>query len=141
MRPKNEPVDCLDKILVQLLGLLILFRPVIGCGLGVNTVDLLVILDESTDRIWGELVGDLVAQNHIHMYNISLDVQKLKVANGLEQWIRIRLQLGFWELGQHDGGQGPDGIWRRQDIGQTSLVLGYAVERALDLVDALKGLC
>ena len=71
---EDKLVDGLDVILVKLLGLVILVGPVGGAGLCVDHVDLLVVLNESGDGIRGKLVGDFVAQDHVDVDNVSLDV-------------------------------------------------------------------
>jgi hypothetical protein len=84
---ENKLVDVLDKILVELLALLLLIDPVVCVGLGINTVDLLVVLNKSIDGIFCELVGDLISQNHVDVNDISLNVNELIVHDSLDQGV------------------------------------------------------
>jgi hypothetical protein len=96
---EDELVDVLYKIFVKLLALLLLIRPVVSVGLGIDTVNLLVVLSKSFDSVFGELVGDLVAQNHVDMNNIRLDVNKLIVSGLHERIAGISLGVGLGCLG------------------------------------------
>lgn len=136
VRGEDELVDGLDKVLVKLLALLLLLGPVVRVGLGVGAVDILVVLDERLDRVGSELEGDLVPQDHINVNNVSLQVDELVVGDGLNQRVGILLELVFRSLGEHERGQDPDGVRRGEGLGQAFCVLGYAVERPLDFVDA-----
>ena len=110
MGAEDKLVDGLNKILVKLLALLILLGPVVRAGLGVGTVDILVVLDERLDRVGGELEGDLVPQDHIDVDDVSLQVDELIVGDGLNQRVGILLELVFGSLGKHERGQDPDGV-------------------------------
>lgn len=134
----DKLVDGLDEVLMQLLGLVVLVRPVGGLGSGVNHVDILVKLDEGFNGVLAELESNLIAQNHVHMDHICLDMYELVVEERLDQGIRVLLHFGLGRLGQHQRCQGPDGVFVRQELGQTSLVLHDAVERTLDTVDSLQ---
>jgi len=110
---ENKLVDVLDEIIVKLLALLFLVGPVVCAGLGIDTVDLLVVLNQSINGVFRELVGNLVSQNHVDMNNISLNVDQLIVHDSLNQGVgSIPLKVGLGCLGQHKRGQCPDGIWR-----------------------------
>lgn len=87
MRAINELVDGLDKVLVQFLALLVLLRPVVCGGLGVDTVYLLVILYERLNRVRRELVPNFVPQDHIHVDNISLHMKELVVEQSLDKGV------------------------------------------------------
>ena len=141
MSPEDELVDCLDKVFVQFLALLILLRPVVCVRLGVNAVDVFMVLDKGFDCVGCKLVGDLISKYHVNMNDVSLQVYQLVVENSLDQRVGIFPKLGFRSLWEHKRGQCPDGIWRRQCLGQTSLMLRYTVERSLDPVDTLECLC
>lgn len=137
MCAKDKLVDGLDKVFVKLLGLLFLAGPVRRVCLGIDAVNLLVVVDESLDCVSGELVSDLVAQDHVDMDNVCFEVDELVAKEVL---VGIRGHICFRQLGQHQGGEGPDGIWRRQGLGEASLVLRDAVEGPLDFVDTLERL-
>jgi hypothetical protein len=81
---KNKFIDALDKVFVKLLTLLLLVCPVVWVGLGIDTVNHLVVLNERIDGILCELVGDLISQNHVDMNNVSLNMDELIVHDGLE---------------------------------------------------------
>lgn len=129
-------VDGLNVIVVQLLALLLLAGPVGGVCLGVDAVNLLVELDQGVNGVGGELVGDLVSQDHVDVDNVGLDVDELV---GKEVLRVVSGHVGLGELGEHDGGEGPDGVLVGEGLGEASLVLGDGVEGALDTVDALEG--
>ena len=105
----DKLVDGLDKIFMQLLALLLLLGPVVGVGLDVNAMDLLVILDKGVNGVCGQLESDLVAQNHVDVDNVSLEVDKLMAEESL---VVVRGHLCFGQLGEHERGQGPDSIGR-----------------------------
>ena len=54
----------LDKVLLQVLALLLLLGLVVGVGLGVDVVDVLVVLDQR--RVGRQLVNDPVPQDHVN---------------------------------------------------------------------------
>jgi hypothetical protein len=135
---EDELVDCLDEVLVKLLALLLFLRPVMGVCLGVDAVNLFVVLNQSVDSVGGELVGNLIAQDHVNVDDVGFEMDEL-VAEVLLMRLCGHICLGA--LGQHDGSESPDGIWRRKGLREASLVLRDAVERALDTVDTLKSLC
>lgn len=132
---ENELVDSLHKIVVQLLALLFLSRPLGRVCLGIDAVNLLVVLDKGVDGVSGELVGDLVAVDHVDVNNVSLNVDEVVAEEVLGV---VCGHVGFGELGQHDGSESPDGIFVGKRLGEASLVLGHRVERALNTVDALE---
>jgi len=140
VRPEDKFVDGLDKVLVQLLTLLLLLRPVISIGLDVDAVDVLVILDQRLDGVGRQLVSDLIPQDHVNMNDVSLKVDELVVKYGLDQRVRVFPELRVRGLWKYQGGEGPDGVWRGKGLGQTSLVLRHA-ERAFDPIDALECFC
>jgi hypothetical protein len=107
MGAEDELVDGLDEILVKLLALLLLLRPVVGVCLGVNAVNLLVVLDQSIDGVGSELVSDFVAQHHVDVDNVSLKVNEL-IAEVL--LVGFSWHVGLGALWEHDGGECPDGI-------------------------------
>jgi hypothetical protein len=84
---EDELVDVLNKIFVKLLALLVLIRPVVSVGLGINAVNLLMVFNQSIDGVICEFVGDLILQNHIDMNNISLNMDELIVSDGLYERI------------------------------------------------------
>ena len=135
---EDKFVDGLDEILVKLLALLLLLGPVVCVCLGVDTVNLLVVLDESINGVGSQLVSNLVAQNHVNMDDVSFNVNQLMV-EGVLHGVLGHVSLG--DLGEHDGGQSPDGICVGKSLCQASLMLGDAVERALYTVDSLECLC
>ncbi len=132
---ENELVDGLHKVVVQLLALLFLSRPVGRVRLGVDAVNLLVVLNKGVDGVDGELVGDLVAVDHVDVDNVGLNVDELVAEHVLGV---VGGHVGLGELGQHDGSERPDGILVGEGLGEASLVLGHRVERALNTVDALE---
>ena len=134
MCPVDKLVDRLNELLVQLLDLHLLLRPIVGVDSDVDAMDLLVVLDERLDRFWRKLEGDLVSQDHVDVDDVCLDVDELIVEQCLDERIRVLLQVGIRCLLKHDRRQGPYRICRRQCLGQTSMVLCYAVERTLDPV-------
>lgn len=138
MCPEDKLVDGLDEVLVKLLALCFLLGPVVGVGLCIDTVDVLVVLNQGLDGVRRQLVSNLVSQYHVDVHNVGLEVDELVVEDGLNQRVGVFPELRLGGLGQHQRSQGPDGIWRRQGLGQTSLVLRYTVEWALDPVDALE---
>lgn len=85
MRGEDKLVDGLNKVLVKLLALLILLRPVIRTSLGIGAVDVLVVLDERLDGVGGKLEGNLIPQDHVDVDDVSLQVDKLIVGDGLNQ--------------------------------------------------------
>jgi hypothetical protein len=108
---EDKLVDGLDKVLMKLLALLLLLGPVIGRGLCVNAEDVLVIVNQSVDGVGGELVSNLVAQDHVDVDDVSLNMNQLVVHDGLDEGVVVvSLEVGLGGLGKHDGGQGPDGI-------------------------------
>lgn len=138
MCAEHELVDSLDEFLVQLLALLLLLGPVMSVGLCVDAVDLLMVVDKSVDGVGGELVSHLVPKDHVDVHNVSFDVDQLMAEVLL---VEILGHVGFRAFGQHDGRKSPDGVRRGQGLSQTSLVLRDTVERTLDTVDTLQGLC
>jgi hypothetical protein len=107
MSAEDELVDGLDEILVKLLALLLLLRPVVGVCLGVNAVNLLVVLDQSIDGVGSELVSDFVAQHHVDVDDVCLEVNEL-IAEVL--LVRFSWHVSLGALWEHDGGECPDGI-------------------------------
>lgn len=107
---EDKLVDGLDKVLVELLALLLLLRPVVGVGLGIRTVDLLVVLNQGINCVCVQLICDLVAQDHVNVYDVGLNVNHLEVV--AHKLAGIRGHLGLGHCGEHDGGQVPDGVWR-----------------------------
>lgn len=97
----DELVDGLDKVFVELLALLLLLGPLVGVGLGVNAVNLLVVLDEGIDGVGGELKGNLIAQDHVDVDDVSLDVDELVVEEVLHG---VLGHIGLGNLGQHERG-------------------------------------
>lgn len=98
MCAEDELVDGLHKVLVQLLALLLLLGPVVGVGLCVDAVDLLVVLDKGVNSLDGELVGDLVAQDHVDVDDVGLDVDELVAEEVLHG---VLGHLGLGQLGKH----------------------------------------
>lgn len=133
----NEAVDGLDKVFVKLVALLFLVRPVMGSGLGVLAMYLLVVQDEGLDGVRRQLVGHLVAQDHVDVNDVGLDMEELVTEHAV---IWVLGHVGVGHLGEHEGGEGPYGAGGGQGLREASLVLGYAVEGSLDTVDALEGL-
>jgi len=84
---EDKLVDCLDELFVELLDLYLFLRPVVRIGGNVHAVNVLVVFYEGLDGIWGELEGDLISQDHIHVNNVSLDMDELIVEEGLHQRI------------------------------------------------------
>jgi hypothetical protein len=104
---EDKLVNGLNKLLMKLLAPLL---PIAGVG-HVNAVDLPVVLDEDVDGIFGEPVGDLVAQNHIDTHDVSLNVNDLVIHDGLDEGVvGVTLKVGLGTLGEHDRSEGPDGI-------------------------------
>lgn len=134
---KDELVDGLDVVFVELLGLGILAGPFRRVCLGIDAVNLLVVLDERLDGVGGELVSYLVAVDHVDVDNVGLNVDELVAEEVL---VGVLGHVGGGQLGQHERGEGPDGVGVRERLGEAPLVLGHAVEGSLDLVDALEGL-
>lgn len=98
-------------------------------------MNLLVELDEGVDGVSGELVGNLIAKDHVDVDNIGLYVNELVAEEVLGV---VGGHVGFGKLGEHDRGQSPDGVFVGERLGEASLVLGDRVERALNTVDALE---
>lgn len=98
MCAENKLVDGLHKIFMQLLALLLLLRPVVGVRLGINAVDVLVVLDEGVNGFDGELVRNLVAQDHVDVNDVGLDVNELMAEEIL---CRVFWHLGLGQLGEH----------------------------------------
>ncbi|RSL70164.1 hypothetical protein CEP51_012237 [Fusarium floridanum] len=78
---EDQFVNGLNKLLMKLLAPL---PPIAGVG-HVNAVEILVMLDEGADGIFGELVGDLVAQNHTDTHDVSLNLKSLATRVGLDK--------------------------------------------------------
>ena len=100
-----------------------------------------MVLDQSVNGLGCKLECNLVLRHHVNVHDVGLDVNELVVEHCFDQRIGVLAQLGVGSLGQHDGAQRPDGGGTRQGFGETAIVLRYAVERALDPVDALQRLC
>ncbi len=98
MRPENELVDRLDKLFVQLFDLDLLLRPVICAGGNINTVNLLMVLDQGFDGLGRKLERDLVAEDQVDMDDVCINMQQLIVENGLDQWVRVLPQIRIWRL-------------------------------------------
>lgn len=107
---EDELVDGLDEILVELLALLLLLGPVMGVGLSIHAVDLLVVLNQGINCVGIQLVGDLVAQDHVDMYDIGLNVNHLEVVAHV--LAGIRRHLGLCQGWEHNRGKVPDGVGR-----------------------------
>lgn len=137
--PVDKLVGGLNKLLLQLLQLLLLLGPGPSVGIGVDREDFLMILDQRIDGVCRQLEGDLILGNHVYMNNISLDVNELEVEQRLHERIRVLSQLGFRGFRHHQRAQRPDGVRGRESFRQASGVLRDAVQRTLDLVDALEG--
>lgn len=75
----DKLIDGLDELFMELLDLCLLLRPVVRIGSDVDTVDVLVVLYERLDGVRREFESDLVAQHHIHVNNVSLDMDQLIV--------------------------------------------------------------
>lgn len=103
----DKLVDGLDKVLVELFALLLLFRPVVGAGLCISAVDLVMVLDQGINGIGCEFVGDFVAQDHVDVNNVGLDVNELVAEELLEGLLG---HFGFGKFRQHEGGKSPDGV-------------------------------
>ena len=103
MSSVDKLVDGLHKVLVELLALLLLLGPVVRVGFGVDAEDVLVVLDEGLDGFDGELECDLVAEDHVDVYDVGFDVEELVVEEGLDEGIGVLAQLRLWRLGKHDG--------------------------------------
>jgi hypothetical protein len=138
MSAEDELVDSLYKVVMELFALLFFLGPVVGVCLGIDAMNLLVVFNQRVDGVGGELVGDLVAQDHVNVDNVSLNMNELIAEESLG---RIRRHICLGELREHQGGESPDSVGRRQSLGQAALVLRDAVEWALHTVDALEGLC
>ena len=79
VRSEDKLVDSLDELFVELLDLHLLLRPVVRISGDIHAVNVLVVLYEGLYGVWREFEGDLIAQYHIHVNNVSLDMDKLVV--------------------------------------------------------------
>ena len=101
MRPEDKLVNGLDKVIVQLLTLLLLLGPVVRIGLSVDAVDVLMVLDQRLDSIGRQLVSNLVLQDHVNMDDVSLQVDELVVGDGLDQRVGVFPEFGVRGLRKH----------------------------------------
>ena len=109
MSAEDKLIDSLDKVFVEFLALLFFLRPFVSVCLGIGAVDLLVIFNQRVDCVGGELVCDLIAQNHVNVDNVSVDVNELMAEESLGG---IRRHICLGELGEHQRGEGPDSVGR-----------------------------
>jgi hypothetical protein len=109
-------------------------------GGDVDRVDVLVVVDQSVDGLLGQLEDDLVLRDHVDVDDVGVNVDELVVEHGLDERVRVAHQLRVGLAREHYGAQGPDGGVARKCLGQAAVVLGHAVQGALDLVDALERL-
>lgn len=72
-------VDGLHKFFLQFFELRILLCPFPSSCRSVRREDFLVEFDKRIDGIGGELEGDFVLRNHVHMYAISFDMDELVI--------------------------------------------------------------
>lgn len=133
----DEAVDSLNKSLLHLFDLGILFGPRVGGSSHVDRVDVVVVVDESVDGVLSQLESDLVLRDHVDVDNVGLDGQQVVVEHGLPR--RLFAQLGVGCTGQHERRQQPDGGRGAKGFCQESKVLWDAVQRAFDAADALEG--
>jgi len=104
MSAEDELINGLDEVVVKLLCLLLLLWPVRDTSLSIWAVHILVVLDQGLDRLWCELVGDFVAQDHIDVNDIGLEMNHLVVIKGFAQRVFILDQLRVGRLGQQQRG-------------------------------------
>jgi hypothetical protein len=86
---EDKLVDGLDELFVELLDLYLFLRPVVRIGGDVHAVDVLVVLYEGLYGIRGEFESNLISQYHIHVNNVSLDMDELVIEKCLHQRIWI----------------------------------------------------
>lgn len=95
--------------------------------------------DQSLDGFRGQLEGNFVLGDHVDMDDIRFDMDHLIVEDGLHQGVLILAKLRIGGFGEHHGAEVPDGVGRREGLGQASGMLGDIVQRTLDPVDTLEG--
>jgi len=82
-------VGGLHELVLKLLQLLLLLSPLPCAGRHVDRVDVFVVLDKRFDGFWCKLECNLMLRNHVDVYYVCLDVDKLVVEQRFDQRVGI----------------------------------------------------